>query len=84
MNKYNDESHSNRLSHSQRRRQLAAPFGFKISQTLFTSDFSNANADKAGFQLDVAISFDELNAINPDFHFDNMSSRGVAIKTLIL
>lgn len=65
------------------RRQLAAPFGFKITETLFTSDFSNVNAENAGFQTDVEFTFDELNRINPKFGFKNVPSSRVAIKTLI-
>lgn len=66
------------------RRHLAAPFGFKISETLFTSDFSNVNADNAGFQLDIELTFDELNEINPEFGFKDVPSSRVALKTLVL
>lgn len=64
------------------RARFAAPFGIKITQTLFTSDFSNANADKAGFELDIGLTYDELNEINPDFKFENAPSKRVTIKTL--
>lgn len=65
------------------RKQLAAPFGYKISETLFTSDFSNVSADNAGFQLDIEFTFDELNKINPEFEFKDVPSSGVALKTLV-
>lgn len=37
------------------RKAMCQEFGLKFTQTIFTSDFSNANADKAGFQTDVVI-----------------------------
>lgn len=65
------------------RRHLAAPFGFKISQTLFTSDFSIRSADIAAFKLDSEFKFDELKEINLTFEFKNMASTKVAMKTLV-
>lgn len=37
------------------RRAVGRAFGIKLTQTSFTSDFSNANADKAGYKTDVAL-----------------------------
>lgn len=37
------------------RKLICKTFGLKISHTIFSSDFSNKNADVAGFQLDVAM-----------------------------
>lgn len=65
------------------RARVAAPFGLKLTETLFSSDFSNANADKAGFHLDVGFTYDELMKINPGFQYENVPSKGVTIKTLI-
>lgn len=62
---------------------MAAPFGIEISETFFSSDASNANADKVGFQLDVALTFDELNKINPSFQLTNVRSQRLTIKTLV-
>lgn len=37
------------------RKAMCREFGLKFTGTIFTSDFSNVNADKAGFQTDVSI-----------------------------
>lgn len=63
------------------RDRIAAPFGIKFTQTVFSSDFSNANADKAGFHLDVIVAYDEFNDINPELK--NVKSKGMAVKTLV-
>lgn len=39
------------------RKAMCREFGLKFSGTMFTSNFSNANADKAGFQTDVSITY---------------------------
>lgn len=62
---------------------MAAPFGLKFTQTVFTSDFSNQNADKAGFILDAEFTFDELNRMNPEFQFKNVPSSRVSLKTFV-
>lgn len=36
---------------------MCRKFGLKFTQTIFTSDFSNRNADNVGFKLDVAIKY---------------------------
>lgn len=62
---------------------MAAPFGINLTHTLFLSDFSNANADKAGFQLDIGFTYDELMKINPEFQYENVLSKRATLKTLI-
>lgn len=42
------------------RKAMFQEFGLKFTQTIFTSDFSNANADKVGFQTDVAIRYGSI------------------------
>lgn len=37
------------------RKQLCKAYGLKFSQCTFSSDFSNRNADKAGFELTAAL-----------------------------
>lgn len=37
------------------RKLICKEFGLKFAQTIFTSDFSNRNADKVGFTTNVAI-----------------------------
>lgn len=37
------------------REAVCREFGIKLTTSSFTSDFSNRNADKAGFKLDVTI-----------------------------
>lgn len=39
------------------RKAMCRAFGVTLTQTSFTSDFSNANADKAGYKTDVALKY---------------------------
>lgn len=36
---------------------MCREFGIKLTQTIFTSDFSNVNADRAGYKTDRAIRY---------------------------
>lgn len=37
------------------RQKICNTYGLKLTHTFFTSDFSNHNADKAGFTKNVAL-----------------------------
>lgn len=39
------------------RKAMCREFGLKVAQTSFSSDFSNANADKVGFKTDIALRY---------------------------
>lgn len=39
------------------RKAVCREFDIKLTQTIFTSDYSNANADKAGYKTDLAIRY---------------------------
>lgn len=45
------------------RKTICREFGLKFTQTIFSSDFSNVNADKAGFQTDVVLTY-----VTPQVH----------------
>lgn len=36
---------------------MCREFGIKLTQTSFTSDYSNVNADRAGYKTDVAMRY---------------------------
>lgn len=40
------------------RKLICKEYGLKFTQTVFTSNFSNRNADKTGFVTNVALSYD--------------------------
>lgn len=65
------------------RKALAKPFGFKLTSTLFTSDFSNRIAEKAGFQSDIEYTCEELKRMFPRVQFGNFKAEKFAVKTLL-
>lgn len=70
-------------SHFCYRKLLAKPFGFKLTNTVFTSDFSNRNADKAGFQLDLEFTYDEIKKIFPEIELGDINAKKISMKTLL-
>lgn len=40
------------------RKPFCQTFGIKLTVDIFTSNFSNANSDKIGFQLDKSLKYD--------------------------
>lgn len=64
---------------------MCREFGVKLTQTAFTSDFSNANADKAGFKTDVAINYSEIVEKYPRLaKLANVRSKQVALKSMVI
>lgn len=41
------------------REAVCREFGIQLTQTAFTSDFSNKIADKAGYKTDVALKYEQ-------------------------
>lgn len=65
------------------RKILAKPFGFKLSSTVFTSDSSNRNADKAGFQSELEFTYDEIKEIFPEIELGDIKAKKISMKTLL-
>ncbi|XP_055310814.1 uncharacterized protein LOC129573785 [Sitodiplosis mosellana] len=66
------------------RKNLCNEFALKLTHTFFTSDFSNHNADKAGFETNVAIKYEDVIKTHPRFnHIKNIKSKAMTLKTMV-
>lgn len=64
---------------------MCREFGVKMTQTAFTSDYSNANADRAGFKTDVAMTYSDIVEKHPKLSkLANIKSTQIALKSLII
>lgn len=62
---------------------MAAPFDIKLTNTYFSSNFSNQNADNAGFQLDIGYTYADLMKMIPEFNLSNVQANKLTMKTLL-
>ncbi|XP_031621398.1 uncharacterized protein LOC116339578 [Contarinia nasturtii] len=66
------------------RKKLCKQYNLKLTHTFFTSDYSNQNADKVGFETNVALKYEDVIKAHPRFsHIANIKSKGMTLKTLM-
>lgn len=64
---------------------MCRAFGVKLTQTAFTSDYSNANADRAGFKTDVVMDYSDIVDKYPKLaRLANIKSTQIALKSLVI
>lgn len=67
------------------RKKICREFGIKLTQTAFTSDFSSANAERAGYRTDVSMKFSEIVEKHPNLaELENVKSKAITLKSLII
>lgn len=65
-------------------KKLCKKFNLKVTQAVFSSNYSNRIADQIGYVTDVAYNLTELSILCPKFDWKKCNTQQVAIKTWII
>lgn len=50
---------------------------------MFSSDYSNKNAERVGYKTDAEIKYEEIAKLHPEFELSRVKSKAMTIKSLV-
>lgn len=65
------------------RKLVCQEFGIKVTHSMFSSDYSNRNAERCGFVTNAEIRYEDVVKTHPEFDVSKVKSTAMAIKSQV-